>query len=135
MEKPTNATVHAWKETDTKSSEIAFTPGQRVPKLSKRDMSNTREEKLPRTKDFKTGDVKEMRIAGCSVQLTFHTSASVPRCWVEATVLCGIDNNRDSQSIRTEEYVSREEAEKAAIKQVSTLLGNNTDRSTSRIKN
>jgi hypothetical protein len=98
-------------------------------------MAARREEKLPRTKGFKTGDVKEMRIAGCSVQLTFHMSVGVPRWWVEATVLCGIENNRDSQSIRTEEYISPEEAEKAAIKQVTTLLGNNTDRSTSRIKN
>lgn len=37
----TNATVHAWKEKDFKGPEIAFTPGQRVPKLSKLDMSNT----------------------------------------------------------------------------------------------
>ena len=36
----TNATVHAWKEKDFKGTEIAFTPGQRVPKLSKVDMSN-----------------------------------------------------------------------------------------------
>ena len=86
-------------------------------------------------KDLKTDDVKEMRIAGCSVQLAFHTSVSVPRWWVEGTVVCGIENNRDSQSIRTEEYESREEAEKAAIEQISALLGNNTDRSTSRIKN
>ena len=37
----TNATVHAWKEKDFKGTEIAFTPGQRVPKLSKLDMSNS----------------------------------------------------------------------------------------------
>jgi hypothetical protein len=36
-----NATVHAFKDKDFKGPEIAFTPGQRVPKLSKLDMSNT----------------------------------------------------------------------------------------------
>src|SRR5690242_12810702 len=35
-----NATVHAFKEKDFKGTEIAFTPGQRVPNLSKLDMSN-----------------------------------------------------------------------------------------------
>jgi hypothetical protein len=36
-----SATVHAFKEKDFRGPEIAFTPGQRVPKLSKLDMSNT----------------------------------------------------------------------------------------------
>ena len=36
-----NATVHAFNEKDFKGTELAFTPGQRVPKLSKLDMSNT----------------------------------------------------------------------------------------------
>jgi hypothetical protein len=95
-----------------------------------------REKKLPRTKDLQTGYVKEMRSAGCSVQLAFHRSARVPGRWyVEGTVLCGIEENQGSQAIRTEEYESREEAEKAAIKQITSLLGNNTDRSTSRVKN
>lgn len=35
-----NATVHAFKDKDFKGTEIAFTPGQRVPDLSKLDMSN-----------------------------------------------------------------------------------------------
>ena len=37
----TNATVHAWKDRDFTGTEISFTPGQRVPKLSKLNMSNT----------------------------------------------------------------------------------------------
>ena len=37
----TNATVHAWKDKDFTGTEISFTPGQRVPKLSKLNMSNT----------------------------------------------------------------------------------------------
>ena len=37
----TNATVHAYKEKDFQGQEIAFTPGQRVPKLSKLNMANT----------------------------------------------------------------------------------------------
>jgi hypothetical protein len=36
----TNATVRAYKEKDFKGTEIAFAPGQRVPDLSKLDMSN-----------------------------------------------------------------------------------------------
>ena len=36
-----NATVHAWMDRDFKGPEISFTPGQRVPKLSKLKMSNT----------------------------------------------------------------------------------------------
>jgi len=36
-----NATVHAWMDKDFKGPEISFTPGQRVPKLSKLKMSNT----------------------------------------------------------------------------------------------
>jgi hypothetical protein len=99
-------------------------------------MAARTEEELPRTKNLKRGDIKEMRIAGCSVQLAFHTSVNAPGRWcVEGTVLCGIEDKRNSQSIRTEEYESREEAEKAAIKHITAFLGNNTDRSTSRVKN
>ena len=36
-----NATVHAWMNKDYTGPEITFTPGQRVPKLSKLSMSNT----------------------------------------------------------------------------------------------
>ena len=36
-----NATVHAWMNKDFTGPEITFTPGQRVPKLSKLKMSNT----------------------------------------------------------------------------------------------
>jgi hypothetical protein len=34
------ATVHAYKDRDFKGTEIAFAPGQRIPDLSKLDMSN-----------------------------------------------------------------------------------------------
>ena len=37
----TNATVKAWMNKDFAGPEITFTPGQRVPKLSKLSMSNT----------------------------------------------------------------------------------------------
>ena len=36
----TNATVHAWINKDFTGPELTFTPGQRVPKLSKIKMSN-----------------------------------------------------------------------------------------------
>ena len=35
-----NATVHAFEDKDFKGTEIAFTPGQRVPNLGKLDMAN-----------------------------------------------------------------------------------------------
>jgi len=35
-----SAPVHAYKDKDFKGTEIAFTPGQRIPDLSKLDMSN-----------------------------------------------------------------------------------------------
>ena len=35
-----NATVKAYSKTDFKGTEVAFTPNQRVPKLSKLDMGN-----------------------------------------------------------------------------------------------
>jgi hypothetical protein len=35
-----SATVHAYKDKDFKGTEIAFAPGQRIPDLSKLDMSN-----------------------------------------------------------------------------------------------
>jgi len=35
-----NATVRAYKDQDFKGTEIAFAPGQRIPDLSKLDMSN-----------------------------------------------------------------------------------------------
>ena len=35
-----NATVHAWMNKDFTGPEMTFTPGQRVPKLSKLKMSN-----------------------------------------------------------------------------------------------
>ena len=35
-----NATVHAWMNRDFTGPEMTFTPGQRVPKLSKLKMSN-----------------------------------------------------------------------------------------------
>jgi hypothetical protein len=35
-----NATVHAYEDKDFKGTEIAFTPGQRVPNLGKLDMAN-----------------------------------------------------------------------------------------------
>lgn len=36
----TNATVHAWQNKDFTGPEITFSPGQRVPKLSKLKMAN-----------------------------------------------------------------------------------------------
>ncbi|HEY6084722.1 MAG TPA: hypothetical protein VIU63_04965 [Nitrospira sp.] len=75
-----------------------------------------------------------MNIAGCAVRLIFHPSGQ-GRWSIEGTVHCGIEENRTHQSIQTGACASREEAEHIAINQITALLGKNTDRNTSRVRN
>lgn len=79
-------------------------------------------------------DIKDMRVAGCRVQLSFH-AIERGRWTVQATVRCGVEDHAAEQSIRTSSYTTREEAEQEALRQVADLLGNNVDRSSSRVKN
>ena len=77
-----------------------------------------------------TGDQKDIMIAGCHVQLTYGQAAGVG--WtVSATIKCA----DGEQSLVTEAFESREAAEHEALEQVSALLGNNTDRNRSRVRN
>ncbi len=77
-------------------------------------------------------DVKDIRISGCQVHLTFH--AVVGNWWsVGATILCGIEDNAREKSFETQTYPTREEAETEALRLVKEHLGNNIVRSTSRV--
>ena len=82
-----------------------------------------------------TGDEKDIMIGGCHVHLTYGQEAGVG--WtVKATIRCGTgDHHAGEQSLVTEAFDSREAAEHDALEQVSERLGNNTDRSRSRVRN
>ncbi len=84
--------------------------------------------------DRLSDDVKEMTIAGCRVRFLFRRSAD-QRWIVNGTMICGIDDQQGEQSIVTEAFPTREEAEQNGIEQVTTLLGQHTDRSHSRVRN
>jgi hypothetical protein len=79
-------------------------------------------------------DQKNIMIAGCHVQLTYGQEAGAG--WtVSATIRCGVGDNVGEQSLVTQAFDSREAAEQDALERVSELLGNNTDRSRSRVRN
>ncbi len=73
-------------------------------------------------------DVKELLIAGCRVRLAY-IPAGAGRWKIRCTMRWGIDANRGEQSLVTGIHGSREEAEQAAISQLSGLLGQQVDRS------
>ncbi|HET9844740.1 MAG TPA: hypothetical protein VFQ02_03270 [Nitrospira sp.] len=79
-------------------------------------------------------DVKELTIAGCRVRLVY-SRATDDRWIVKGTMQCGIEDQQGEGSIVTEAYHSREEAEQNAVERVMTLLGEQTDRSHSRVRN
>jgi len=79
-------------------------------------------------------DVKEMTIAGCRVRLAY-CRASDEGWIVKGTLQCGLEDQQGERSIVTEAYPSREEAEQHAVERVTTLLGQHTDRSHSRVRN
>jgi len=79
-------------------------------------------------------DVKDMVIAGCRVHLAFH-GRSENRWSVSGTVACGVEENSGEQAFDTSVFDSRVAAEEAALKTVSSLLGRNVDRNTSRVRN
>jgi hypothetical protein len=81
-----------------------------------------------------TNDAKDMMIAGCHVRLTYGRTDGAH--WrVSASITCGIGDKPKEQSLVTEAFESREAAEHDAIQQVTALLGHNTDRSNSRVRN
>jgi hypothetical protein len=79
-------------------------------------------------------DVKEMTIAGCRVRLAYCRAPN-ERWIVKGTMQCGLEDEQGERSIVTEAYPSREEAEQHAVERVTTLLGQHTDRSHSRVRN
>jgi hypothetical protein len=81
-----------------------------------------------------TGDEKDLVIGGCQVRLTFRQTVAT-KWTVDATIRCGVGDQADEQSLATPPFDSREAAEQDAIQQVGALLGNNTDRSRSRVRN
>jgi hypothetical protein len=79
-------------------------------------------------------DVKDMTIAGCRVRFTYSRTSD-GRWIVNGSMQCGIEDRQGERSIVTEAFHNREEAERNAIEQVATSLGQHTDRSHSRVRN
>lgn len=79
-------------------------------------------------------DTKDMQMAGCQVHLTYHALAD-GRWTVLGIVRCGIDERIEEQSVATGPFPTREAAEKDALARIGKALGNNIDRSSSRLKN
>ncbi|MBA3752971.1 MAG: hypothetical protein H0X01_02250 [Nitrospira sp.] len=79
-------------------------------------------------------DTKDIQIAGCLVHLTYQ-ALDDGRWTVVGVVRCGIEEQIEQQSVATGPCATREAAEKDALERVSKVLGNNVDRSTSRVKN
>jgi hypothetical protein len=77
-----------------------------------------------------------MTIAGCRVRLAYCRASHEGEGWiVKGTLQCGLEDQQGERSIVTEAYPSREEAEQHAVERVTTLLGQHTDRSHSRVRN
>lgn len=79
-------------------------------------------------------DTKDLQMAGCQVHLTYHALAD-GRWTVLGIVRCGADRNQTEQSVATGPFPTREEAEQDALDRLGKILGNNIDRSSSRVKN
>lgn len=80
-----------------------------------------------------TRDMKDMNIAGCDVELVFLESQD--KWTVVATITSGIAENRNKETITSGPWATRDFAEQKALEQITTLLGHNEDRSTSRVNN
>lgn len=81
-----------------------------------------------------SGDTKDMKIAGCPVHVTYH--AHPDGTWiVQGSVQCGAEDQRTSQIVTVGPYPDRDTGEKDLFDRIATLLGQNEDRNTSRIKN
>jgi hypothetical protein len=89
---------------------------------------------MNRTHTAEAGDVKEMMIAGCRVQLAYRPAGD-GRWTVLGTVRCGIGEKSATRTVLTDSFGSREEAERTAIIRISSLLGEQVDRSHSRVRN
>jgi hypothetical protein len=81
-----------------------------------------------------TDDVKEMTIGGCRVRLAYCRAPDM-RWSVKGTVICGIEDKAAQRTVVTKPFPNRDEAEQNAIQEVTALLGENRDRSHSRVRN
>jgi hypothetical protein len=82
----------------------------------------------------RTRDSKDIMIAGCAVRLSYGTTAG-NRWTVRATLRCGIGEKAEEQSIVTAPCEDRDRAERDALQRITALLGQQTDRSHSRVRN
>lgn len=78
-------------------------------------------------------DTKDMKIAGCDVQLVFLNSGGD---WtVVGTLSSGTAENKNKEAITSGPWSTRDLAEQKALERITELLGHNEDRSTSRVNN
>jgi len=83
--------------------------------------------------DIHTEDVKDMKVAGCDVHLSFMQANGG---WtVVGTVASGTGENKNKESITTGPWATRDVAEEKALGELTKLLGHNEDRNTSRVHN
>jgi hypothetical protein len=67
---------------------------------------------------------KDMVISGCPVRLDFQQTDSCE--WtVAGTVECGVGENRRQTTFQTASFRTSEEAESAALRKASDLIGKN----------
>jgi len=77
--------------------------------------------------------MKDMKIAGCDVHLVFLRSYDM---WtVVGTLSSGTDENKTKETVTSGPWTTRDVAEQKALEEITKLLGNNEDRSTSRVNN
>lgn len=82
---------------------------------------------------YETGDVKDMKVAGCDVHLAF---VQAKEGWmVVGTVASGTGENKNKETITSGPYATRDQAEQQALEALTKLLGYNVDRHTSRVNN
>ncbi len=79
-------------------------------------------------------DTKDLQMGGCQVHLTYHALED-GRWTVMGIVRCGTAENAGEQSVATGPFPTREAAEQDALERLGEVLGNNVDRSHSRVKN
>ena len=78
-------------------------------------------------------EIQDMKIAGYDVHLVYLRSGNA---WtVVGTVASGTEENKEKETITSGPWSSRDIAEQKALEQITSLLGYNEDRSTSRVHN
>ena len=78
--------------------------------------------------------MKDIRIAGCDVHLTFHQSND-DQWSIEAAFRCGVQEKKREEFVSSGPCATREEAEQIVLGRVGDMLGHNVDSHTSRVNN